>query len=86
MERLAAIPNRNNNQHVYIGWNNGGVKMKLTGREILLIDGMIAVQQDHADRCDNLLNRKMAEYQKARDLERVRLLEKLKKMAREDVK
>ena len=24
---MAPIPNRNNNQHVYIGWNNGGGEM-----------------------------------------------------------
>ncbi|MFW6173002.1 MAG: hypothetical protein ACOC5T_04595 [Elusimicrobiota bacterium] len=52
--------------------------MELTEREIELIDGMIEVQNNHAQRCDTIQNRKMAEKQKAWDLERVALLEKIK--------
>jgi hypothetical protein len=50
----------------------------LSEREIQLIDGMIEVQRNHADRCDNITNRAMAEKQKGWDMERVALLEKLK--------
>jgi hypothetical protein len=50
----------------------------LTERELELIDGMIAVQLDHAARCDNIANRTMAEKQKGWDMERVALLQKLK--------
>jgi len=51
----------------------------LTEREIELLDGMIAVQLDHAARCDGIANRTMAEKQKGWDMERVALLQKLKK-------
>lgn len=57
--------------------------MKLTEREIELIDGMIEVQKRHAVRCDTLPNRQMAEKQKNWDLERVALLEKIKKKVNE---
>ena len=50
----------------------------LTERELELIDGMIAVQLDHAARCDSIANRTMAEKQKGWDMERVALLQKLK--------
>ncbi len=50
----------------------------LTERELELIDGMIAVQLDHAARCDGIANRTMAEKQKGWDMERVALLQKLK--------
>ena len=50
----------------------------LTPREIELIDGMIAVQLDHAMRCDAIANRAMADKQKGWDMERVALLQKLK--------
>ena len=50
----------------------------LTEREIELLDGMIAVQLDHAARCDSIANRTMAEKQKGWDMERVALLQKLK--------
>jgi hypothetical protein len=52
--------------------------MKLTQQEIELIDGMIEVQRNHAQRCDMIQNRRMAEKQKARDLERVALLERIR--------
>ncbi len=52
--------------------------MKLTEREIELIDGMIEVQKHHARRCDRIPNRKMAEKQKVWDMERITLLEKIK--------
>jgi len=54
------------------------VREALTEREIELIDGMIAVQLDHAARCDAIANRAMAEKQKGWDMERVELLRKLK--------
>ncbi len=50
----------------------------LTPREMELIDGMIAVQLDHATRCDAIANRAMADKQKGWDMERVALLQKLK--------
>lgn len=50
----------------------------LTPREIELIDGMIEVQLHHAERCDSIPNRAMAEKQKGWDMERVALLRKLK--------
>ena len=50
----------------------------LTPREIELIDGMIEVQLNHAERCDSIPNRAMAEKQKGWDMERVELLRKLK--------
>lgn len=50
----------------------------LTPREIELIDGMIAVQLDHAMRCDAIANRAMADKQKGWDMERVALLQKFK--------
>ena len=50
----------------------------LTPREIELMDGMIAVQLDHAMRCDAIANRAMADKQKGWDMERVALLQKFK--------
>ena len=50
------------------------VPVPMTDREIELIDGMIAVQLDHAQRCDAIGNRVMAEKQKGWDMERVELL------------
>jgi len=52
--------------------------MKLSEREIELLDGMIEVQLYHADRCDSIQNRVMADKQKGWDLERVELLRKIK--------
>lgn len=49
-----------------------------TQREIELFDGMIDVEEDHAERCDRIANRVMAEKQKGWDLERVALLKKCK--------
>jgi hypothetical protein len=49
-----------------------------TPREIELIDGMIGAQLYHAQRCDGIANRTMAEKQKAWDMERVALLQKIK--------
>jgi hypothetical protein len=51
--------------------------MKLTEREIELIDGMIEVQLYHASKCDGIQN-PMAAKQKAWDMERVELLRKIK--------
>lgn len=53
-------------------------KQPLTEREIELIDGMIEVQLDHAERCNNIANQRMASKQKEWDMERVALLRKLK--------
>ena len=53
---------------------------RLTVREIELIDGMIKVQLDHAQRCDSIANRTMADKQKGWDMERVALLQKLKEL------
>ena len=50
----------------------------LTEREIILLDGMIHVQLRHAEQCDSMGNRTMAEKQKSWDMERVELLRKLK--------
>ena len=52
--------------------------MEFTDREIELIDGTIAVQLDHAERCDRIPNRRMANLQKGWDFERAKLLKKLK--------
>jgi hypothetical protein len=52
--------------------------MELNEREIEVIDGMIEVQLNHANRCNTIANRYMAEKQKGWDLERVALLEKIK--------
>ena len=52
--------------------------MILSKRELDLIDGMIEVQLNHAERCDRIANRRMAEKQKGWDMERVELLRKLK--------
>ena len=54
------------------------VAVPLTKREVELLDGMIAVQLDHADRCDSVPNRTMADRQKGWDMERVALLKKIK--------
>lgn len=50
----------------------------LTAREVELIDGMIEVQLHHAEQCDRIANRTMADKQKGWDMERVELLRKLK--------
>ena len=50
----------------------------LTPRELELIDGMITAQLNHAERCDAIANRRMAERQKEWDLERVALLQKIR--------
>jgi hypothetical protein len=55
-----------------------GVDEPLTTREIELLNGMIEVQLHHAAQCDSIANRRMAEKQKAWDMERVTLLRKLK--------
>lgn len=49
-----------------------------TERELKLIDGMIEVQVIHAERCDSIPNRAMAEKQKGWDMERVELLRKIR--------
>ena len=53
-------------------------RVPMTPREIELIDGMIAVQLDHAQRCDAISNRAMAEKQKGWDMERVELLRRIR--------
>lgn len=50
----------------------------MTERELELIDGMIAVQLGHAQRCDAISNRVMAEKQKGWDMERVELLRRIR--------
>lgn len=50
-------------------------------RELDLIDGMIESQLYHAERCDNIGNRVMAEKQKGWDLERVALLRKIRSLS-----
>lgn len=52
----------------------------MTERELELIDGMIAVQLDHAQRCDAISNRAMAEKQKGWDMERVELLRRIRSL------
>ena len=49
-------------------------------RELELIDGMIETQLRHADVCDHIANRVMAQKQKGWDMERVELLRKIKNM------
>ena len=49
-----------------------------TERELELINGMIGMQLHHAEQCDHIPNRKMAEKQKGWDMERVTLLQKVK--------
>ena len=53
--------------------------MKLSEREIDLINGMIEVQLNHVARCEFINNRIMGEKQKAFDMERVELLQKILK-------
>jgi len=49
-----------------------------TERELELLDGMIEVQLHHAEQCDGIANRTMADKQKGWDMERVALLQKIK--------
>lgn len=53
-------------------------RVPMTPRELELIDGMIAVQLDHAQRCDAIDNRVMGEKQKGWDMERVELLRRIR--------
>lgn len=53
-------------------------RVPMTERELELIDGMIAVQLGHAQRCDAISNRVMAEKQKGWDMERVELLRRIR--------
>lgn len=53
--------------------------MTLNEREVELIQGMIQVQQNHAQRCDSISNRTMAEKQRGWDMERVALLQRILK-------
>jgi hypothetical protein len=57
--------------------------MKLTAREVELIDGMIEVQQRHAHQCQDMIDRPdgnvtMATKQLGWDTERIELLKKIK--------
>ena len=57
--------------------------MKPPDREIELLDGMIEVQLNHAERCQDIIDRPggnvtMATKQKGWDMERVELLRKIK--------
>ena len=52
----------------------------MTDRELELIDGMITVQLGHAQRCDAISNRDMAEKQKGWDMERVELLRRIRSL------
>lgn len=58
--------------------NAGKPWVGLTDREVELLDGMIEVQLHHANQCDRMANRVMADKQKGWDMERVELLRKLK--------
>ena len=49
----------------------------LSAREVELVHGMIQVQLRHADQCDSIQNRPMAQRQKGLDMERVALLRKV---------
>lgn len=51
--------------------------MKLSQRDIMLLNGIIEVQLNHAERCDMLTNRVMADKQKGWDMERVDLLRRI---------
>lgn len=55
-----------------------GDVVRYSERELELIDGMIAVQLDHAQRCDAISNRVMGEKQKGWDMERVELLRRIR--------
>lgn len=59
-------------------YTNPPQRKLLTKREVELIDGMIEVELRHAERCDHIANRNMAEKQKGWDMERVALLRKIK--------
>ena len=61
----------------------GVVRFNLTTREIELINGMIDVQLDHAKQCQSMIDRPggnatMASKQLGWDMERVKLLRKIK--------
>lgn len=56
-------------------------QMAWTPRELELIDEMIENYQSHANQCDGIANRRMAEKQKGWDMERVALLRKVREMA-----
>lgn len=49
----------------------------LTARELELLQGLIDRELRHAEQCDHIQNRTMAERQKGWDMERVALLRKL---------
>ena len=55
-------------------------RVPMTERELELIDGMITVQLGHAQRCDAISNRDMAEKQKGWDMERVELLRRIRSL------
>lgn len=82
-ERVILFTSNNNSQFEimiqkeafdYVAGIGGG----LSEKELQLLDGMILVQKNHAERCDKMSNQRMAEKQKASDMERVALLEKVK--------
>lgn len=66
------------------GYQDEGEEVKksdrLTEREIELLEGMISVQERHAERCDTIANRRMAEKQRGWNLERVELLNRILKV------
>ena len=53
------------------------VGRSLSVREVDLINGMISVQLDHANRCDSIQNKTMAMKQKGWDMERFALLKRV---------
>lgn len=53
--------------------------MELTEHEIELLDDMIEVQKNHAERCLELKG-SVPERQRKKDLERIKLLEKIKQV------
>jgi len=58
--------------------------MRLSKREVELLEGMLDVQLNHAMRCDLIKNRKMADKQMGWDMERVALLNRIIKENKEN--
>ena len=62
--------------------SNSAFSGLLSARDVELIEGLIRVQLDHAERCDRIRNKKMAAKQKAWDMERVELLHRILNLGR----
>jgi hypothetical protein len=54
----------------------------LSKEEQQILQSMIEYWQDHANRCDNINNRRMADWQKIQDLARANLLLKLQEFCK----